>query len=157
MSNKAKDTRNPLKHLKKAHSIHHAKMLANKHASRLRKAREPKQCLGSILAGHPDETVSSVRFRDLESLVERTAMLPATVTLEELQQQATHFFKYDAKRVGEVELLFPNEGIKMFDSSDDSRATNLEAEADWDAAQKEWEAEAATRRDLSLVAATHAA
>jgi hypothetical protein len=42
----SKDTRNPLKHLKRAHSIHHAKVLANKHASRLRKAREPRRCLG---------------------------------------------------------------------------------------------------------------
>ena len=120
------ETRNPLKHLKKAHSIHHAKQLANRHASRLRRAREPKECVPSILAAHPDDMLTKVRFREVDTLVERTAMLPSRVTLDELKQQAAVFFRYPADRTEEVTVTYPNDGIKDFDCSAESKSTQLE-------------------------------
>lgn len=150
-------SRNPLKHLKRAHSIHHAKVLANRHASRLRQAREPRTAMASILEAHADDPLEKVKFRDVESLVERTALMPTTTTLEELKLQSCTLFLFKMDRAADVRLTYPNEGIRNYDNSEDSRSTTLAAEEDWAAAKREWDAGSWSRRDIALVSATHVA
>lgn len=99
--------------------------------SRLKAAREVQDAPSSILAAHRGEQLSTIKFRDVESLLERSMSLPVGVTVSELKVAACSLFGYTVDRSADVTLASPDEGIQTFDQKEDSALTVLASEATW--------------------------
>ncbi len=84
-------------------------------SSRLKASREVQAAPISILNSHKGEQIAVVKFREVESLLERSVGLPVTVTVAELKLAACTLFGYPVERSRDVKLSAPDEGITVYD------------------------------------------
>jgi len=94
-------------------------------------SRMPLEVSDELMQAHHGETLSLFKFRDTETLSERSMWLPASVTLAELRAQAVKIFSYDRRRVEDVMLSYPEEGIATFDNDGESPLRVLATDHDW--------------------------
>jgi len=99
--------------------------------TRLQMSRMPLEVSDELMQAHHGETLSLFKFRDTETLSERSMWLPASVTLAELRAQAVKIFSYDRRRVEDVMLSYPEEGIATFDNDGESPLRVLATDHDW--------------------------
>jgi len=122
-----------------------------KEKSRLKAAREPIKASSDLLDKHPNDPLVLIKFREMETLRERSLLVPVGVSLSELKQQACTFFNYPPAKFNGVKLGYPNDGIERYDAEGDSMLRNLDSDSTLQEAFKHWNSGVSTRRDSSLV------
>lgn len=95
-------------------------------ASRLKGTREPIVSSDELLERHKNDPLVLIKFRETESLKEKSILLPVGVHLKELQKQACIFFGYPMDKYQGVKLGYPNDGIERYDQEGDSILRNLD-------------------------------
>jgi hypothetical protein len=99
-----------------------------KQQGRLKGTREPTMSSGEVLERHPNDPLVLIKFRETESLKEKSILVPMGVHLKELQKQACVFFNYPQEKYMGVKLGYPNDGIERYDQEGDSILRNLDSD-----------------------------
>lgn len=107
----------------------HARKEREKQQSRLKGTREAATTSTEVLERHPNDPLVLIKFRETETLKEKSILVPVGVHLKELQKQACLFFSYPEEKYPGVKLGYPNDGIERYDQEGDSILRNLDSDA----------------------------
>jgi hypothetical protein len=132
-------------------NVQAARKEREKEKSRLQAGRIPVKASSQILERHPNDPLVLLKFREIETLRERSILVPVGVHLSELQQQACAFFNYPENKADKVKLGYPRDGIERYDAEGDSVLENMNSDDTLQKALQHWNSGVSARRDASLI------